>query len=185
MHTRQQTTLARLRGHVLAFTLAGVAGAAAAAPPADPVPPGADVLHDAGAGPDEGAAEHRPDPFQGAWRLVARDDRGDAALMALEIRLDAGARRGDGGYVLHQPFCDAAAGQPITGVSDCEFIGLGGEFDEVRRQGRRLHLQFAPGADGLPHRLVLRRTREGLAGDYLAPGEAALPVLAQRSPGAD
>lgn len=185
MHTRQETTLARLRGHVAAFTLAAFAGMAAASPPAGPAATGAEPLHDAGAGPDEDAVELRPDPFQGAWRLVARDDRGDAALMALEIRLDAGARRGDGGYVLHQPFCDAAAGQPITGVSDCEFIGLGGEFEEVRRQGRRLHLAFAPGADGLPHRLVLRRSREGLAGDYFAPGEAALPVVAQRSPDAD
>ena len=111
-----------------------------------------------------------PSRLHGNWRLTARDDRADAALMAFGVQLGQGERVGSGDYVLFQPFCDAVAGVPITGTADCELIGLGAAFDRVEIEGDRIVLVFHPTADGLPHRLELRRDGAALVGDYVSEG---------------
>lgn len=142
---------------------------------------------DVGAGPDEDAVLSPPGPFQGAWRVVAQDDRADAALMALTVQLSEGEAEGNGDYVLFQPFCDAVAGQPITGTSDCELIGLSGLFDRVEQRSGLLLLEFRPTADGIAHSLQLRRTDDDtLVGEYVTDeGRLRLPVMASPVPGTD
>ena len=90
--------------------------------------------------------------------------------MTVSIQSSAGEPQGSGDYVLFQPFCDAVAGAPITGTADCELIGLGAAFDRVEIEGDRIVLVFHPTADGLPHRLELRRDGAALVGDYVADG---------------
>lgn len=106
----------------------------------------------------------------GNWRLVAADDPHDAALMAFSVQSDRSDAQGTGDYVLFQPFCDAVAGAPITGTAECELIGLGAAFDRVEIDGERIVLVFHPTADGLPHRLELRRDGTALIGDYVTEG---------------
>ncbi len=116
----------------------------------------------------EAPAPTLPSLLHGNWRLLAADDPHDAALMAFSIQADEGDTTGTGDFVLFQPFCDAVAGAPITGMADCELIGLGAAFDRVEIDGDRLVLVFHPTADGLPHRLELRRDGAALVGDYVA-----------------
>ena len=111
-----------------------------------------------------------PSRLHGNWRLLAVDDPHDAALMAFSVQGDAGDATGSGNFVLFQPFCDAVAGVPITGTADCELIGLGAAFDRVEIEGDRIVLVFHPTADGLPHRLELRRDGAALVGDYVSEG---------------
>ena len=111
-----------------------------------------------------------PSRLHGNWRLLAVDDPHDAALMAFSVQADDGDTAGSGDFVLFQPFCDAVAGAPITGTADCELIGLGATFDRVEIEGDRIVLVFHPTADGLPHRLELRRDGAALVGDYVADG---------------
>ena len=44
--------------------------------------------------------------------------------MAIALQSSAGEAQGSGDFVLFQPSCDAMAGQPIAGTSDCELIGM-------------------------------------------------------------
>ena len=111
-----------------------------------------------------------PSRLHGNWRLLAVDDPHDAALMAFSVQADDGDTAGSGDFVLFQPFCDAVAGAPITGTADCELIGLGATFDRVEIEGDRIVLVFHPTADGLPHRLELRRDGAALVGDYVSEG---------------
>ena len=111
-----------------------------------------------------------PSRLHGNWRLLAADDPHDAALMAFSVQADDGDTAGSGDFVLFQPFCDAVAGAPITGTADCELIGLGATFDRVEIEGDRIVLVFHPTADGLPHRLELRRDGAALVGDYVSEG---------------
>lgn len=111
-----------------------------------------------------------PSRLHGNWRLLAADDPHDAALMAFSVQANDGDTTGSGDFVLFQPFCDALAGGPITGIADCELIGLGAAFDRVEIDGDRIVLVFHPTADGLPHRLELQRDDAALVGDYVAEG---------------
>ena len=147
----------------------------------DERPAGADPGADPGAGPDQGAALAPPSRFHGNWRLTARDDRADAALMAFGVQLGQGERVGSGDYVLFQPFCDAVAGVPVSGVSECELIGQAGLFEAVRLEPPDLLvLEFRPTADGELHALRLHTVATGtLAGEYRAcAGGASLAVVA-------
>jgi hypothetical protein len=154
-----------------------------AAPPT--APPDTAALtagDDPGAGPDDDAIELPPDQYHGNWRVVAADDRNDAALMAISIQSSKGEAQGSGDFVLFQPFCDAVAGQPITGITDCELIDMGAAFDQVQATPERILLVFHPTADGAEHRLELHRDGERLLGNYVANGnDIRLPVIAARS----
>ena len=120
--------------------------------------------------PDHTANTAMPSPahLHGNWRLVAADDPHDAALMTFSIIADEDDARGSGDYVLFQPFCDVVAGLPVTGDADCELIGLSADFDRVHIDGDRIVLGFRPTADGLPHRLELRRDGAALVGEYVS-----------------
>lgn len=140
--------------------------------------------NDPGAGPDDNAIELPPDQYHGNWRVVAAGDRADAALMAISIQSSKGEARGSGDFVLFQPFCDAVAGQPITGTRECELIDMAAAFDQVQATPERIVLVFHPTADGLPHRLELHRDGDRLMGDYVSADNAIrLPVIAEASPG--
>ena len=124
-----------------------------------------------------------PDQWHGNWRLVAADDRGDQALMALSIQSSAGDVEGSGDYVLHQPFCDALANVPISGSADCELIGHGAAFDHVQATPSTIVLLFHPTADGMEHRLELRQDTGRLVGDYVFAGnDIRRAVIAERAP---
>ena len=145
-------------------TRAGTDGAADITPPAA-IPSPRTAPADAASAIAPSTGQHH-----GNWRLVAADDPHDAALMAFSVQGDAGDATGSGNFVLFQPFCDAVAGVPITGTADCELIGLGAAFDRVEIEGDRIVLVFHPTADGLPHRLELRRDGAALVGDYVSEG---------------
>ena len=139
------------------------------------------------AAPDDAPAIATPSTgrHHGNWRLVATDDPHDAALMAFSIQSDADDARGTGDFVLFQPFCDAVAGAPITGIADCELIGLGAAFDRVDINGERIVLVFHPTADGLPHRLELRAEGDALVGDYVSEANRIRRAVIARHPPAD
>lgn len=136
---------------------------------------------DEGAGPDDNAILIPPSRFHGNWRVVARDDRGDSALMRLSIQHGVGEVEGSGDYVLFQPFCDALAGEPITGLAECETTDTGGMFDRVAPKRRTLVLVFRPTADGADHLLALRLKGDRMVGEYRN-GDAVLPIVLQRVP---
>lgn len=136
---------------------------------------------DEGAGPDDDAVVTLPSPFSGNWRIVARDDRGDSALMHLSIQHGVGETEGSGDYLLLQPFCDAMAGEPITGMSECETTDSGDLFERVVLRRRWLVLVFHPTADGADHTLALRLKGDQLVGEYRN-ANVVLPIVAQRVP---
>ena len=131
--------------------------------------------------PDADAVLTPPSPFHGNWRVVARDDRGDSALMRLSIQHGVGEAVGSGDYVLLQPFCDAMAGEPITGMAECETTDTGGAFELVAPRRRWLVLVFHPTADGADHTLALRLKGNRLVGEYRN-ADVALPIVLQRVP---
>lgn len=138
---------------------------------------------DPGAGPDDDGVTLPPDGYHGSWRVLAADDPHDAALMTVAIQSSAGEPQGSGDYVLFQPFCDALAGQPITGTSECELIGQAAAFDRVQATPERIVLVFHPTADGAEQRLELHRDGEHLVGDYVAEGnDVRRAVVAGRTP---
>ncbi|WP_326523355.1 hypothetical protein [Sphingomonas sp.] len=120
---------------------------------------------DPGAGPDRDARLTPPSGFHGSWRVLAADDAGRQATMRIDVQHSPGEREGTGSYALYQPFCDLVAERRITGDADCELIGQGGEAGVALRDGR-LTISFAPTADGIEHRLVVRRSSAGLTGVY-------------------
>lgn len=130
--------------------------------------------------PDANEVLTPPSPFHGNWRVVARDDRGDSALMNVSLQHGVGEPRGAGDYALFQPFCDAVAGTPITGMSDCELDG-GGVFEAVTPRRRWLVMVFRPTADGQAHTLAVRVKGKQLVGEYRNP-DVVLPVVFQRLP---
>ena len=130
--------------------------------------------------PDADEVLAPPSRFHGNWRVVARDDKGDSALMNLSLLHGEGEPQGSGDYTLFQPFCDAVAGQPITGMADCELDG-GGTFEQVTPRRRWMVLVFRPTADGQAHTLAVRFEGERLVGQYRNP-DVALPVVLQRLP---
>ena len=169
-----------LAGMMLIVLLAACTPASDAANTTPSDPP---IMLAPDAGMDDDAIMLPPDAYHGNWRLVAADDPHDQALMALTIQSSAGEAQGSGDYVLHQPFCDAIAGQPITGMSDCELIGQSAAFDLVQATPAQIVLRFHPTADGADHRLVLHRDDNHLAGSYIAEAnDIHLPVLAQPAP---
>ena len=109
-----------------------------------------------------------PDRVHGNWRVVAEDDPGDQALMAITIASSGEAASASGDYVLFQPICDVVDGRPVGGTSDCELIGQAGAFERIELRDERVLLAFNPTADGAEHRLELQRDREALAGHYVA-----------------
>lgn len=130
--------------------------------------------------PDDDAVLTAPSRFHGNWRMVARDDRGDQALMRLSIQHGVGEPAGTGDYALFQPFCEALAGEPITGMGECELEGSG-VFDLVTPRRRWLVLVFRPTADGQAHTLALRLKGDQLVGEYRN-ADVVLPVVLQRVP---
>ncbi|MFY2763980.1 hypothetical protein [Arenimonas sp. MALMAid1274] len=130
--------------------------------------------------PDADEVLIAPSAFHGNWRVVARDDRGESALMQIALQHGAGQPEGHGDYTLFQPFCDAVAGQPITGMSDCELIGASDRFDQVVPRRRWLVLVFRPTADGQPHTLAVRRDGDRLVGQYRNP-DLTLPIVLHRT----
>lgn len=150
---------------------------------AAPIRATAPATRDPGAGPDDGAIELPPDTWHGNWRVAAADDPHDQALLAISIQSSAGEPQGSGDYVLFQPFCDAADGQPITGTSDCELIDQGAAFSRVQAEPERLLLVFQPTADGAEQRLELRRDGDRLIGDYVADANGIRrAITAERAP---
>ena len=156
-----------------------VTQAIADAAPASSMP----ARHETGSvGPDAGEALLAPDQYHGNWRLIAADDPHHHAMMALTLQSSAGAVQGSGDYLLHQPFCDALDGRPITGTTDCELIGQSAAFDRVQVAPERIVLAFHPTADGTEHRLELRRDGERLVGTYVADANGIrLSVRAERA----
>lgn len=145
------------------------------------VPVAETVVVDDGHGED--GTTTPPDQWHGSWRVVARDDPHEQALMAISIQSSAGELEGSGDYILFQPFCDAVAGQPISGVADCELIGQGAAFESVKASDAGITLLFRPTADGQSHRLLLRREGERLAGDYVVEGnDMRRPIVATAAP---
>lgn len=132
------------------------------------------------AGPDDGEVLTAPSRFHGNWRLVARDDRGDQALMKLSIQHGIGEPSGTGDYALFQPFCEALAGEPITGMGECELEGSG-VFERVTPRRRGLLLVFRPTADQQAHTLALRPRGDALVGEYRN-ADVVLPVVLRRVP---
>ena len=103
--------------------------------------------------------------------------------MAISIQSSVGEADGTGDYVFFQPFCDALANQPISGIADCELIGVGDTFDGVQASATRLVLTFRPTADGSEHRLELHHEGDRLMGDYVFDAnDIRRPVIAERSP---
>lgn len=152
------------------------------AAPGTPAPVHGD---DPGSGPDAGEILLPPDGYHGHWRLVAADDPYDQALMALTIQSSAGEAEGSGDFVLHQPFCDAVAGEAIAGTADCELIGMAAAFDRVQATPERIVLVFHPTADGIEHRLELHRDGERLTGDYvIGDNEVRRGIVAEPQPDA-
>lgn len=124
-----------------------------------------------------------PHAYDGSWRIRAADDPHAQALMTVSVRSRPDAAGDEGDFVLFQPFCDAAAGVTISGMSDCEFIGMAGDFSAVRETGAGLALEFHPGADGSPHLLLLEPDGGRLVGEYLAPAnDVRLRVIGERPP---
>ena len=174
------------------LALAGCTDAAPAAqhaiatPDPSQTPAAVTPADDPGAGPDEDAVLLPPDQWHGNWRVVAADDPHDQALMTITIQSSEGEAQGSGDFALFQPFCDAVAEQPISGTADCELIGMAEAFDRVDATPQRIVLAFHPTADGLEHRLELRRDGERLVGDYvIGEGEVRRAIVAERSPDAD
>ncbi len=176
---------------MLALAACGAPDRPAAAPPAPasatakappPVAAAPPVGEDVGAGPDDNETLIPPSAFHGTWRIVAEGDRADAALMTISIQHGVGEREASADFVLFQPFCDAVAGVPITGTSDCELIGLSGPFESARVEKGRMVLIFRPTADGVAHRLVLVRDGGGLAGRYRNP-DVNLRLKIEPAPG--
>lgn len=121
-------------------------------------------------------------PLEGNWRVTRVDDRFDAALMLIQIRVEG--RRVEGDYVLFQPFCGIDLPPASAGAEICEFDGVSADVTgQVNR--RRATIVFRPGSDGASHRLVVpSRPRNGrLDGRYFAPGETVgAPVRLSRPP---
>ena len=140
------------------------------------------AAQDPGSGPDADTPELPHDAYHGSWRVVAADDPHEQALMAIALQSSAGEAQGSGDFVLFQPSCDAMAGQPIAGTSDCELIGMAAAFDQVQATPARIVLTFHPTADGIAHRLDLQRDGERLVGDYAIEGQLRRRVTATRSP---
>lgn len=107
--------------------------------------------------------------FHGSWRIVAADDRTDAALMRLTVQHSRGEPNATGDFVIYQPFCGLRARGPVVGDETCELDGMADVFSQAQVSGRRLVLVFHPTADGLPHRLVFWRRGASLNGYYEAP----------------
>ena len=57
----------------------------------------------------------------------------------------------------------------LTGI-DAAAANAARVVEAARRKGDRIVLVFHPTADGLPHRLELRRDGAALVGDYVADG---------------
>ena len=131
--------------------------------------------------PDEGAVGIAPGRYHGNWRLVAADDPHDQALMRLSVLHGRNAKDADADYAIFQPFCGLGSSGPVVGDEVCELDGLGGLFEAAEATGRRLSLVFRPTADGLAHRLILRRRGDRLTGVYQAP-DFTRAVVAERVP---
>ncbi|MBP8647955.1 MAG: hypothetical protein KBI02_06075 [Thermomonas sp.] len=131
------------------------------------------------------AVDHAPslDGVRGNWRVVAGDDPGDQAIMAISLLSADEAASANGDYVLFQPVCDVVDGQPVEGTSDCELIGQTGTFERIDLLGDRAVLAFSPTADGAEHRLELQLDGDALAGHYVAEGnDVRRAVRADRMP---
>ncbi len=151
--------------------------------PTQHAPPAPLIGQDIGAGPDAQVIGLPPDTWHGNWRLVAKDDLHEQALMAFTIQSSAGENSGSGDYTLHQPFCDVVANVPISGTAECELTGLGGVFARVEASPKELLLTLHPTADGIEHRLELHHEGERLVGDYIFDGnDIHRAVIAERSP---
>jgi hypothetical protein len=123
-----------------------------------------------------------PGPLDGNWRVTRADDPFDAALMLMQIRQDG--RRIEGDYVLFQPFCGIDLPPAAAGAETCEFDGVS-EDVTGRVRGGRVTILFRPGADELPHRLIIpaKPSTGRLEGRYLAPGESVgIAVRLSRPP---
>ncbi|MGA0544060.1 hypothetical protein ACO2Q1_02160 [Brevundimonas sp. VNH65] len=131
--------------------------------------------------PDDGAVQIMPGRYHGNWRLVAADDPHDQALMRLSVLHGRGEASADADYAIFQPFCGLGPSGRVIGDEVCELDGLGGLFETAEATGRRLTLVFRPTADGLAHRLILRRRGDRLTGVYQAP-DFARAVVAERVP---
>lgn len=132
---------------------------------------------------DNGVVSRPLGPLDGNWRVSRLDDRFDAALMLMQISQDGRTIAGD--YVLFQPFCGVDLPPQAAGAESCEFDGASGDVSGRLNRGR-VTLVFRPGADGLPHRIIVpAKPRKGrLEGRYLAPGETVgVPVRLSRPPG--
>lgn len=143
--------------------------------------PLASAQEDEGAGPDDDAVLIPPSRFHGNWRVVARDDSDDSALMHLSIQHGVGEKVGSGDYALLQPFCDAMVGEPITGTAQCETTDTGGVFELVAPRRRWLVLVFHPTADGADHTLALRLKGRQMVGEYRN-ADVVLPIVLERLP---
>lgn len=108
------------------------------------------------------------DDVHGNWRVVAGDDPGDQAIMAISLLSTGDTASANGDYVLFQPVCDVVDRRPVAGTSDCELIGQAGAFERIELHGDRAVLAFSPTADGAEHRLELQRDGDALAGHYVA-----------------
>jgi hypothetical protein len=108
------------------------------------------------------------DRVYGNWRVVAEDDPGDQALMAITLLSTGDAASAIGDYVLFQPACDVVDGRPISGTSDCELIDQAGAFERIELRDDRAVLAFGPTADDAEHRLELQLDGDALAGHYVA-----------------
>lgn len=108
------------------------------------------------------------DRMHGNWRVVAGDDPGDQAIMAITGLSTGETASANGDYVLFQPVCDVVDGRPVEGTSDCELIGQTGTFERIALHGNRAVLAFSPTADGAEHRLELQLDGDALAGHYVA-----------------
>jgi hypothetical protein len=127
-------------------------------------------------------AETAPGPLDGNWRVTRADDPFDAALMLMQIRQEG--RRIEGDYLLFQPFCGIDLPPAAAGAETCEFDGVS-EDVTGRVRGGRATIVFRPGADELPHRLIIpaKPSNGRLEGRYLAPGESVgIAVRLSRPP---
>ena len=106
--------------------------------------------------------------MHGNWRVVAEDDPGDQAIMAVTLLSTGDAASANGDYVLFQPACDVVDDRPISGASNCELIGQAGAFERIELRDDRAVLAFGPTADDAEHRLELQLDGDALAGHYVA-----------------
>ena len=84
------------------------------------------------------------DHMHGNWRVVAEDDPGDQAIMAVTLLSTGDAASANGDYVLFQPACDVVDDRPISGASNCELIGQAGAFERIELRDDRACRPSAP-----------------------------------------